>query len=180
MTTHIALLRAVNVGGRNMIAMSELRAFLGELGFADARSLLQSGNVVFRGGSRSGAALERFLEAESKKRLALDVAYVVRNAGEWQRAIDDNPFSKEAQSDPGRLIVTFTKDALDAARVKDLQAAIQGPETVRAKGKHLYIVYPDGVGRSKLTITLIEKKLATRGTSRNWNTVLKLAELSRE
>ncbi len=180
MTTHIALLRAVNVGGRNMIAMADLRAFLAELGFTDAKSLLQSGNIVFRGGSRTGSALERFLEGESKKRLELEVDYVVRNPDEWQRAIDDNPFPKEAKSDPAHLIVTFTKDVLDAARVKELQAAIQGPETVRAKGKHLYVVYPDGAGKSKLTIGLIEKKLATRGTARNWNTVMKLAALSRE
>ena len=73
----------------------------------------------------------------------------------------------------------FLKAAPDAKDVKVLQAAITGPEVVRADGKHAYITYPNGIGRSRLTNTLIEKKLGTRGTARNWNTVRKLAELAR-
>ena len=69
------------------------------------------------------------------------------------------------------------KSAPDATRVKALQAAIVGPEIVRAKGRHAYIVYPDGMGRSRLTSALIERTLGTRGTARNWNTVLKLGAL---
>ena len=69
------------------------------------------------------------------------------------------------------------REAPDAAAVKALQAAIKGRETVRAKGKQAYFVYPDGQGTSKLTIAIIEKMLGTRGTARNWNTVLKLGQL---
>jgi uncharacterized protein (DUF1697 family) len=72
------------------------------------------------------------------------------------------------------------KTAPPAADIKQLEAAIKGPERIRAKGKELYLVYPAGIGRSKLTSTLIEQKLGTRGTARNWNTVLKLAELVQE
>jgi len=180
MATHIALLRAVNVGGRNRVGMSDLRAMLEALDFEDVRTLLQSGNVVFRGGRGASTAIERKLEHESRERLGLAVDYVVRTADEWQRAIDENPFAKAARSDPAHLLVLFMKDELEPSRVKELEAAIRGPEIVRARGKHLYAVYPEGVGQSKLTIALIEKKLATRGTGRNWNTVLKLAALSRE
>jgi uncharacterized protein (DUF1697 family) len=73
----------------------------------------------------------------------------------------------------------FLKAAPDVKNVKALQAAITGPEIVRAEGKQAYIVYPSGIGRSRLASTLIEKKLGARGTGRNWNTILKLAALAK-
>jgi uncharacterized protein (DUF1697 family) len=160
--------------------MSDLRALFEALGFAGARSLLQSGNVVFRSDRRTGGSLESLLEAETEKRLGLSVDYLVRSADEWESVIARNPFSAEAERDPSHLLVCFLKKAPDPGDVKALQAAIDGPEVVRAEGKHLYMVYPVGVGRSKLTGTLIERKLHSRGTARNWNTVLKLAELVQE
>ena len=89
-----------------------------------------------------------------------------------------NPFAAEAKRDPGHLLVMFLKLAPEIKNVEALQAAIVGPEIVRADGAQLYAVYPDGVGRSRLTHGLIEKKLGTRGTGRNWNTVLKLRDLT--
>ncbi|HEV3204383.1 MAG TPA: DUF1697 domain-containing protein, partial [Gemmataceae bacterium] len=91
-----------------------------------------------------------------------------------------NPFPNEATSDPSHLVVTLLKTTPQTKDLKALQAAIRGPEVIRAKGKQLYAVYPAGIGRSKLTNTLIEQKLGSRGTGRNWNTVLKLAALCRE
>jgi uncharacterized protein (DUF1697 family) len=178
MTTQIALLRAINVGGRNLVGMADLRSLLEELGFDDVRSLLQTGNVVFRRGTKTGAALERLLESEAERRLRLTTTFVVRTAKEWDATITRNPFPKEAASDPGHLVVLFLKAAPPEASVKALRAAIKGREIVRVAGKQLYVVYPDGIGRSKLTNKLIEDKLGTRGTGRNWNTVLKLAELA--
>lgn len=178
MTIHFALLRAINLAGRQMVAMSDLRDLLTKLGFADARSLLQSGNLVFRSGRRTPAQLERLLEAEADKRLGLQTSFFVRNAEEWKELVARNPFRKEAEHDPGHLVVMFLKDAPPPEAVKALQAAIKGPEVVRAAGRQAYVVYPIGIGRSRLTHTLIEKKLATRGTGRNWNTVLKLGALA--
>jgi len=122
--------------------------------------------------------LERLLEAEAEKRLALKTDFFVRTAKEWEGVVAHNPFRKEAMRDPGHLVVMFLKDAPSVTGVKALQKAITGREVVRAAGKHLYIVYPDGIGRSRLTNALIDKQLGTRGTGRNWNTVLKLAALA--
>jgi len=177
-TTHLALLRAINLAGHKPVAMADLRDLLNGLGFTDPRSLLQSGNLVFRGGSRTGARLEGFLEAEAKKRLALETDFFVRTAQEWKAIVSGNPFRAEAERDPGHLLVLVLKDVPAPADVRALQAAITGREVVRADGAHAYIVYPDGVGRSRLTHALIERKLGTRGTGRNWNTVLKLAALA--
>jgi uncharacterized protein (DUF1697 family) len=177
MPIYIALLRGINVGGHQQIGMSDLRELLATLGFTGAKSLLQSGNLVFEGDRRPGAEMERLLEAETAKRLGVTADYLVRNAAEWKTLIDRNPFPKEAKRDPSHLLVVFLKKATQAKDVQTLEAAIQGPERIRADGKHLYAVYPAGIGRSKLTNTLIEKKLDVRATGRNWNTVVKLAAL---
>jgi uncharacterized protein (DUF1697 family) len=180
MTIQIALLRGVNVGGHNAVAMSELRDLLTQLGFESPRSLLQSGNLVFRGDSRTDAELERLLEAEADKRLGLHADFLIRSAKEWREVVARNPFRKEAERDPSHLVVMFLKSATNAKDVKAVQAAIAGSEIIRADGRHLYIVYPDGIGRSRLTNALLEKKLGIRGTARNWNTVLKIAALADE
>jgi uncharacterized protein (DUF1697 family) len=178
MPSHVALLRAVNLAGHNMIGMSDLRELAEALGFTEARTLLQSGNLVFSTHSRrSTSRIESALEKAARERLALDTCFFVRTSAEWKTLIDENPFGEEARSDPGHLLAVVLKDAPGADRVSALQDSITGREVVRAKRRYLYAVYPDGVGRSRLTMALIEKKLGTKGTGRNWNTVLKLGAL---
>src|ERR1700680_1606153 len=127
MTTYLALLRGINVGGHKLVAMADLRQLLTQLGFDDGQSLLQSGNLVFRGKVRPGAQLERLLETEAKQRLALETDFFVRTALEWKAVIARNPFREEARRDAGHLVVMLLKAAPDAKDVKALQAAIIGP-----------------------------------------------------
>jgi uncharacterized protein (DUF1697 family) len=174
MFVHIALLRAVNVGGHKPITMAKLRDLLTELGFAGARSLLQSGNLLFQSKERLGLDLEDFLEKEAAKSLDLHTDFLVRTEEEWKQVIANNPFRDEAKQDTAHLGVMFLKRPPSAKEVEALRAAIAGPESVRAHGRQAYIVYPAGIGRSRLTNTLIERKLGTRGSFRNWNTVLKI------
>ena len=176
---HIALLRAVNVAGHQRVGMAELRGLVEGLGCADVRTILASGNLVFRGGRAKGAALERLLERETTQRLGVATGFFVRTPAELDAVVAANPFPSEAERDPGRLVVMFLRDAPPAAAVRALQAAVTGREYLRAKGNHAYIVYPDGQGRSRLTAAVIEKHLGSRGTARNWNTVLKLRDLAR-
>jgi uncharacterized protein (DUF1697 family) len=178
LTTHIALLRGINVGGHRQVGMTDLRNFITEVGLQDARSLLQSGNLIFTSKVRTGAELERFLESEAADRLSLEVDFFVRTPEEWKALIRQNPFRKEAERDPGHLIAVFLKSAPDTEDVAALQADVKGKEVVKAKGKQAYIYFPDGQGRSKLTHTIIEKRLG-RGTGRNWNTVLKLGIIAK-
>jgi len=177
MKTYIALLRGINVGGNKMIAMAELRAALAELGFADVRTLLQSGNVVFRAPAQPPEKLERRLEKEATTRFGFAPDFHVRTADEWRQVVGANPFPQEAAKDPSHLLVTFFRAPLDAAKVRALQGAISGPELVRADGRHLYMTFPNGIGTSKAPL-LVDKTLGARGTARNWNTVLKLEALS--
>ncbi len=178
MTTHIGLLRAVNLAGRNTVAMSDLRQLLGRLGMPDAQTLLQSGNVVFRSETASTATLERVLAKAAAEHLGIETDFFVRTAKEWKAVIANNPFPEEATRDPGHLLVMCLKEAPEPAAVAALQKSIKGREVVCAKGAHAYLVYPDGIGRSKLTTAIVERALGTRGTGRNWNTVLKLDALA--
>jgi uncharacterized protein (DUF1697 family) len=179
MAHFIALLRGINVGGRGMIPMAELRAMIEGLGFGNVRTLLQSGNVVFEGTGKP-AALERTLEDATEGRFGHRVDYLLRTPAEWRAAMDANPFLAQAKSDPAHLVVMFLKTKPEPAAMKKLQDAIKGREQVRAGARHLYITYPDGIGTSKSSGAVIERALATRGTARNWNTVLKLAALAGE
>ena len=160
--------------------MTDLRNFITQVGLQDARSLLQSGNLIFTSKVRTGAELERFLESEAAERLSLEVDFFVRTPEEWKLLIRQNPYRKEAERDPGHLIALFLKSAPNAEVVAALQADIKGkgPEIITAKGKQAYIFYPNGMGRSKLTHVMIEKRLG-RGTARNWNTVLKLGIIAK-
>jgi len=178
MTTYMALLRAVNLGGHNKIGMSELLGLGEGLGFRDSRTLLNSGNLVFRSEIPTATRLEGLLEERARKKLGLATDFFVRSTGEWGKIIAGNPFPREAERDPGHLVVMFLKNAPDRQAVSDLQKAIVGREVVRARGREAYIVYPDGIGRSRLTGALLDKKLGTSCTGRNWNTVLKLDALA--
>jgi len=179
MTTYIGLLRAVNVAGVNRVAMSDLRDLLASLGMKNARTLLQSGNLVFESSIASAAKLEATLEGAAAKTLGVTTDFFVRSADEWRAIVAANPFPKEAKADPARLIMLCLKSGVDRTQVAALQKAIKGREVVRATGREAYITYPAGQGRSKLTIAVIEKHLGCRGTARNWNTVAKLDTLAR-
>lgn len=177
MTSYVALLRAINLAGKNAVAMSDLRDLVAAIGLREPRTLLQSGNVVFGGDKRTPAQLERDLRTAAVRRLRMDIEFFVRTASEWAAVIASNPFPREAKADPGHLVVVFLQTAPDRSTVAALQKAIVGREVVRAAGREAYITYPDGIGRSKLTTALIERTLGTRGTARNWNTILKLGAI---
>lgn len=178
MKTYIALLRAINVGGNAKVAMADLKSLLADLDYANPQSLLQTGNLVFQAKESIADKLETKLEAAFAERLGLTTDVLIRTADEWREAIAANPFPKEAASDPSHLLIMPLKNAPTKPAVKELQTAIHGRETVAAVGRELYIIYPDGIGRSKLTNKLIETRLGTRGTGRNWNTALKVAALA--
>jgi uncharacterized protein (DUF1697 family) len=172
MPVYIVLLRGINVGGNKKVAMSDLRDLAARLGFDDAKTILQSGNLVIRGKKKATSAIEKVFRAN------LDCEVFVRTVDEWKAIVANNPFTKEAKDDPGHALVMCLRDVPDSRAVQALRAAIVGREVVEVRGREAYFVYPDGVGTSKLTHALIEKKLGVQGTARNWNTTVKLLELT--
>ncbi len=178
MSTHIVLLRGVNVGGKGKLPMAELRAHLSKLGFDKVQTVLQSGNAVISGGKRTGAALEKYLEAEIAKAFDAKPEIIVRAPSEWAALIKANPFKAEAKKDPSHLLAVVMKGPCDSERLAALDAAYKGPERWKADGKCLYAWFPEGIGTSALFAHRDYIKLTAQGTARNWNTVLKLAELA--
>jgi uncharacterized protein (DUF1697 family) len=173
MTAYVALLRAVNVGGRG-IKMAELRALFADLGFAAARTHLQSGNVVFTAdGDR--AEIAGTIEAGIVDRFGFRSETMLRTAGEMERLIARNPFPEMAGADPSHLVVMFLAGVPTLADRKVLRMEWDGPETWSAVGTELFISYPKGIGTSKLKL-----KLETPGTGRNWNVVSALAAMTAE
>jgi uncharacterized protein (DUF1697 family) len=179
-TTFVGLLRAINLGGGTQVSMSELRDRLSRAGFEQVRSLLQSGNLVFESPRADAAPVERALNAQVAPELGARTEFFVRAASEWREIVRQNPFPGDASDDPAHLLVTVLKEPPTAVAWRDLAAAIPGRERVQGIGRTAYFVYPDGVGRSKVTAQFIEAHLGTRGTSRNWNTVRKLDALASE
>lgn len=176
MPTFIALLRGINMGGHKKVAMSDLRALVEEIGFSDAQTLLQSGNLVFSGPSKPTATLEAQLEAVLLKRLTLKTAVLIRSAAEWKKVIASNPFADEAKRDPSHLALMLLKNKPSVAAVAALKKAIIGREYFEADGRALYAYFPDGFGTTKFTTALIDRTLSTTATARNWNTVVKIAK----
>lgn len=174
MPTYIALLRGVNVG-QNMLKMDRLRALLADLGAKNGRTYLQSGNVVFEGsGSAShwAAALERKLAGETR----LPVSVLVRTSAEMSTVLAGNPFMKDKGIDVARLGVVFLQQSLSKTALEALRAMKIGAERFHCATKEIYIHCPDGFGRAKLY--LLDKVVAQRTTTRNWNTVKQLCEMS--
>jgi uncharacterized protein (DUF1697 family) len=179
MESYAALLRAINVGGTKRVAMADLRAFVDSLGFAGVSTLLQSGNLVFRGRSQKTRFIEQRLGREAVTRLGLETDFLVRTADELAAVLAANPFPAEAERDPAHLVIMFLREAPRDGACEALQAGIKGPELVRCVGRHAYLTYPAGIGESRLTNAVIERALGTRGTARNWNTVVKLEAAAR-
>lgn len=176
MSPHIALLRAVNVGGRKVLK-DDLLGLAKDLGFDDAKTLLASGNLVLWGKAGSDADIEQRLEAGLEKRMGLRTEFMVRSPAELKAIIAANPWPNLATERPSHLVVNFLKVPVPAADVEVLRAAITGRERVEARDKELYIDFIDGIGESMLDRDWKKTKKAPVGTARNWNTVLKLAAM---
>jgi len=177
MPIHISLLRGVNVGGNKKIRMAELKALYASLGFGGVTTYVQSGNVVFNVESADPAALATRIEAAIAARFAFDVTVLLRTPDELRHILDNNPFLTP-DVNPSQLHVLFlarpsTNETIDALMVP----ATHG-ERWQLAGRELYIHYPNGSGRSKVTAAYFERTLGVAITARNWNTVNALHKLA--
>lgn len=172
----VALLRGINLGAARRVSMADLRACMEGLGYEDVETLLQSGNVVYRG-NESATAAERRIERALLERTGLEIPVAVRTASQMAAVVRWNPLREHA-SDPKRHHVVFLSAKPAAARVKTLDAKEYEPELFQLHGRELYVWWPDGVHRARLTLTTLERKLGVSGTARNWNTVEKLATMA--
>jgi uncharacterized protein (DUF1697 family) len=175
MPSWVALLRGINVGSHNRVPMAGLRAVCEELGHEDVVTVIASGNVVFRSGSRKRAELERELERAVAREFGVKPAVMLRSCAEIGKLAAAHPFGKDAS----QSYVTFLAAKPTAAAVKELEAADIAPDRVKVVGTEVFLLHPNGLAGSNLSSAQVEKTLGVKGTNRNWRTVAKLAELCR-
>ena len=174
----ISLLRGVNVGGYNKIKMDTLRSLYESLGLQHPQTYVQSGNVVFRTDSSDSVVLASRIEHEIERSFGFRPAVIIRTLPQLSEVVVRNPFATRSDIAPDKLLVTFLAIELGQDAQHKLAHLKVHPEEIRVRPSELYIYYPDGMGRSKLPVRSIEKILGSPGTSRNWNSVLKLLSMA--
>lgn len=175
MQTFFALVRGINVGGKNLVPMAELRALVAALGHADVETYIASGNVVFRSAAKEAevvAGLERALEAKYGRALPV----VVRSRDELVATVAKNPYP---DVEPSRLLVMFLSHKPKAAAVARLDPHRSPGDTCVLVGRDLYAHCPNGFARTRLTVDYFDRTLGVTATGRNWRTVNTLAEWPR-
>jgi uncharacterized protein (DUF1697 family) len=184
MTTLVALLRGINLGSTNRIAMPELRSVLADVGFENVRTYMQSGNILLDTQLEEGALAE-VIATLIADRFALAVPVVVRGAAELAEVVAANPFPDAALTAPKLLQVTFLSSALRAhvaERVRGASDGVFSPETeaisLAPSRRNVYGWHPQGIHASKLARDLSDRKLGVIATARNWTTVTTLLEMA--
>ena len=180
MPSYVAMLRGINVSGSKMIKMEALRVSFEALGFSNVRTYVQSGNVVFTAKDRTAAALGAKIAARIKRDYGFDVPTMVLAADTLARVVDDNPFVRKKGVDLTKLHVTFLAEAPFAEGLEKMEAVSSGRDQFQCLGTSIYLVCPDGYGRTKLNNNAFERALRIGATTRNWKTVTTLAAMAAE
>ncbi len=178
MPTFISLFRGINVGGNHKIKMNDLKKLYYELGLEDVQTYIQSGNVVFKSADSDVTHIHQQIVESIAQTFGFRVEIIVRTSTELQDIIAKNPFQGQQEKATQWVTVMFLTTTPEKAAQENLLKTYVGPEEIFFLDKEIYIYYTEGMGRSKLSNNFIEKKLKVGGTTRNWNTILQLQEMS--
>jgi len=174
---YAALLRGINVGGRKKVPMAALRELLADLGYADVVTHLQSGNAVFSSSGKSPHTLARTITDRIAGEFGMDVKVVIRTGGELADIVRRSPLP-DGPENPSRFFVAFLSAAPEPAATGAVESMSFDPDRIWISGTEAYLWCPAGAADTLLTNNFVEKRLKVTATSRNWNTVLKLADLA--
>ena len=174
----VSLLRAVNVGGHAVIKMADLRALYESLKFKNVQTYVQSGNVVFQAEEKDLAKLARKIQTAIEKCFGVKPGIMLRTTEEMRGIVARNPFAKRLGIEPGKLLVYFLQEELNANTSAQLRALPLASEELVPSGKELFIYFSNGMGKSKLPWGKLEKICTAPGTGRNWNSVSKLLAMA--
>ncbi len=172
---YLSILRGINVGGKNLIKMTELKSMFTNLGFNNVSTYIQSGNVIFESNERS--ELANTIEKAIKKEFNIQVPVIIRSKEELQKVANNNPFLRRAGVAVDKLHITFLSEAVNDVKSESINTADYAPDDFQIINKEVYVHCPNGYGKTKLNNTFFEKILAVPCTTRNWKTTNKLLEL---
>ncbi len=176
----ISMLRGVNVGPHNRIKMDDLRDLFESLKLEDARTYVQSGNVLFRTKDKNSPQLAKKIQGAIGKKFGCRPEVILRTTEEMRRAIAASPFARRKDLDPSKLLVTFLAAEPPQEALAAIETLKSHPEEIHLKGREMYIYFPNGIGTSKLPWSQVEKHLKVTGTARNWNSVMKMLEIAEQ
>lgn len=178
MISYISMLRGINVSGQKIIKMGELASLCESLGLVNVRTYVQSGNVLFESGLTDESRLSGLIADGIKKALGYSVVVVLRTRNQLQAVVEKNPFLKERGIDPIKLHITFLAEAPDQEALSRLHALKDRTDRIKVSSKEVYLHCPQGYGRTKFSNNFLERTLKVSATTRNWNTVNRLLEMS--
>jgi uncharacterized protein (DUF1697 family) len=173
---YLALLRGINVGGKNKLLMKDLAEMFLEAGCTDAKTFIQSGNVLFNAPAKVARQIAGVLPVQIEKRFGHRPPFVIRTAQQLAVVAANNPFL-QAGAAADMVHVLFLADTPDAARVKGLDFTRSTPDAFSVRGAEVYLHLPNGAARTKLTNAYFDSQLATVSTGRNWRTVTALLKM---
>jgi uncharacterized protein (DUF1697 family) len=175
----IALLRGINVTGRNKIPMADLRTLCSKNGMSEVETYIQSGNIVLSA-SGSADAVETQLETLIEKKFKFSIPVIVRRASEWAAYMKGNPFPEASATEPNLVMLALSKRKPNADALGGLRARAASGEQIERVGDALWIHFDRGVANSKLAPGLFDRVVGSPVTTRNWRTVVKLGEMTKE
>jgi uncharacterized protein (DUF1697 family) len=180
MKKYISMLRGINVSGQKKVKMNDLKTLYESLKFANVKTYIQSGNVIFESSIFDVDKIKQIIEQKVEETFGYSVSVIIRTDKEFENIVKGNPFidHKSAEEDT-TFLVTFLSDAPPISIVKIVKQFVNKPEALEIRGKEIYLHCPNGYGKSKLSNNFIERKLNVTATTRNWKTVKKLYELSK-
>ncbi len=177
MNKYVAILRGINVSGQKKVKMADLRIYLSELNFYNVQTYIQSGNIIFEYDSDDIKFLENQIKNKIKEKYNFDVPTIVITKKEIEYVLKNNPFKIDQKNDHKKNYVTFLAKLPAKDKIEKLKEVDYSPEKFVLDGKYIYLFFPDGAGKAKLTNNFFESKLKVEATTRNWKTINKLYEL---
>ncbi|CAM4095221.1 DUF1697 domain-containing protein [Flavobacterium weaverense] len=180
MTTHLALLRGINVSGHSMIKMDALKTTLENIGFRNVETYIQSGNVFVDSEEENAAAVGFKIKQEIFKIFGHEVPVVVIGKADLEACFKNNAYLKEQEVDTKKLYVAFISTTLSSTSMNDLRISQFKPDEASIDGNKIFIKYAVGAGKTRFDQKYIEKKLNVIATIRNWNTVTQLLKMYEE
>jgi uncharacterized protein (DUF1697 family) len=177
MIKYVAFLRAINVGGKNLIKMDELRKVFESLGFKNVTTHIQSGNVMFESSTTSENVLAKKIENMLHKNLSDDVLVFIRSFEQLNSIVENDPFKKLTFKVPTKFYVTFLKAELKQKLKLPYLSAKKDVEIVQIKKREIYCITPEISGSHGYPNLFIEKEFRIKATTRNWNTIIKVFNL---
>ncbi len=180
MPVWISMLRGVNVGPHHRIKMEALRAAYQSIALEDARTYVQSGNVIFRAKKQAPVALAKKIQGAIEGAFGFRPEVILRTTADFKHALAANPFFGRRDVEPSKLLITFLASEPGPEAQAVLRSLKEYPEELHLIGRELYIYFPDGAGKSKLPWSSLERLFKVTGTARNLNSVIKMLEMAEE